>query len=104
MNRVRPALCVFAFAVAALVAVAGCHKTPPPQAATPPSAGASTTTPPSPGAAPAAPPPPPGIVAPPASTAAPRALTEEEIFARKSVDDLNAERPLQDVFFDLDQS
>jgi hypothetical protein len=35
---------------------------------------------------------------------APRALSEEEIFARKSVDELNAERPLSDVFFDLDKS
>jgi peptidoglycan-associated lipoprotein len=35
---------------------------------------------------------------------APAPLTEEEIFARKSVDQLNAERPLDDVFFDYDQS
>src|SRR6266508_4075583 len=35
---------------------------------------------------------------------APRPLSEEEIFARKSVDQLNAERPLDDVFFDLDRS
>jgi peptidoglycan-associated lipoprotein len=50
---------------------------------------------------PPAPPPP-----PPAPTAAPtpRALTEEELFARKSLDELNKERPLGDVFFDLDQS
>ena len=34
----------------------------------------------------------------------PPPLTEEEIFARKSLDQLNAERPLDDVFFDLDQS
>jgi peptidoglycan-associated lipoprotein len=31
-------------------------------------------------------------------------LTEEQIFARKSLDQLNAERPLGDVYFDLDQS
>jgi peptidoglycan-associated lipoprotein len=31
-------------------------------------------------------------------------LTEEEIFARKTVDQLNAEMPLADVMFDLDQS
>jgi peptidoglycan-associated lipoprotein len=31
-------------------------------------------------------------------------LSEEEIFARKSLDQLNAERPLDDVFFDLDKS
>jgi peptidoglycan-associated lipoprotein len=30
-------------------------------------------------------------------------LTEEELFARKTLDELNAERPLGDVFFDLDQ-
>ena len=39
-----------------------------------------------------------------AAPAPPRALTEEEIFARKSVDQLNAEKPLDDVFFDLDKS
>jgi len=31
-------------------------------------------------------------------------LTEEEVFARKSLDDLNREMPLGDVFFDLDRS
>jgi peptidoglycan-associated lipoprotein len=34
----------------------------------------------------------------------PAPLTEEEVFARKSLEQLNAERPLDDVFFDLDQS
>ena len=49
------------------------------------------------------PPPPPPPVAPPV-TAAPRALTEDEIFARKTADDLNKERVLGDVYFDLDSS
>ena len=40
----------------------------------------------------------------PQAAPAPRPLTEEEIFARKSVDQLNAEKPLDDVFFDLDKS
>jgi peptidoglycan-associated lipoprotein len=31
-------------------------------------------------------------------------LSEEEVFARKSVDQLNAEKPFDDVFFDLDKS
>ena len=31
-------------------------------------------------------------------------LTEEEIFQRKTLDQLNAERPLSDVFFDYDMS
>lgn len=60
--------------------------------------------PPPPPAAPAAPPAPPPPPPPPAAAPAPRALTEEEIFAQKSLDQLNKERPLGDVFFDLDQS
>src|SRR6185436_14113944 len=77
------------------LAVAGCHKKVPAPAPAPP--------PPPPPAAPRTPPPPPP---PPAPTPAPapRPLTEEEIFARKSVDQLNAEKPLGDVFFDLDKS
>lgn len=35
---------------------------------------------------------------------APPALTEQEIFQRKSLDQLNAEKPLGDVFFELDKS
>ena len=66
------------------VAAAGCHKKVPPPA-------------------PAAPPPPPPPPAP-APAPPPRPLTEEEIFARKSLADLNAERPLDDVLFDLDKS
>jgi len=31
-------------------------------------------------------------------------MTEEELFARKTLEELNAERPLGDVFFDFDQS
>ncbi|MGE3277419.1 MAG: peptidoglycan-associated lipoprotein Pal [Vicinamibacterales bacterium] len=58
--------------------------------------------PPPPPAAPAAPPPPPPPPPPPAPAPAP--LSEEEIFARKSLEQLNSERPLTDVYFDLDQS
>jgi len=49
-------------------------------------------------------PPPPPAPPPPAPAPAPRPLTEEEIFARKSVAQLNDERPLDDVLFDLDKS
>jgi peptidoglycan-associated lipoprotein len=77
------------------VAAAGCHKKVPPPAPAPP--------PPPPPAAPVTPPPPPPPPAP-APTPPPRPLTEEEIFARKSLADLNAERPLDDVYFDLDKS
>ena len=34
----------------------------------------------------------------------PPAPTEDELFARKSLDQLNNERPIGDVYFDLDQS
>jgi peptidoglycan-associated lipoprotein len=51
--------------------------------------------------APPAPPPPPAA---PAAAPTPRALTEDELFAQKSLDQLNKERPLGDTFFDLDQS
>ena len=76
------------------LAAAACGKpqqvaqTPPPPMATAP-------------ANPPAPPPPPTA---PGAAAAPRALSEEELFAQKSLDQLNQERPLGDVFFDLDQS
>jgi len=52
--------------------------------------------------APPPPPPPPSEPEPAAPT--PAALTEEEIFARKTLEELNAERPLGDAFFDYDQS
>lgn len=52
-----------------------------------------------------APPPPPPPLTPPEPTPAPTAtLSEDEIFARKTLDELNAERPLGDVFFDFDSS
>jgi peptidoglycan-associated lipoprotein len=62
--------------------------------------------PPAPPAAPAPPPPPPPApLPPPAQPAAPpRALTEDEIFSRKTVAELNAEAPLVDVTFDYDMS
>src|SRR6266542_1540114 len=80
--------------VLALV-LAGCHKKVPPAAPAPP-------PPPTP-TAPVTPPPPPAPP-PPAPAPAPRPLTEEEVFARKSVDQLNAEHPLDDAYFDLDKS
>jgi len=77
----------------ALSAAACAKKTPPPAPAPPPP----------PPAAPAAPPPPPPPPAP-APAPAPRPLTEEQIFAQKSLEQLNAEHPLEDVFFDLDKA
>lgn len=60
-----------------------------------------TTPQPPPPVAPPVPPPPPPPPPPPAPPA-PAPLSEDEMFARKSLDELNAEHPLADVFFDLD--
>jgi peptidoglycan-associated lipoprotein len=76
--------------------VTGCARQPQPMTtiqspsgqAPAPAANASPRVPPTP-----TPPPP-----PPAAR-----LTAEELFARKTLDELNAERPLGDAFFDFDQ-
>ena len=83
-----------ALVLCAAMTVAACGKkkveTPPPAAATPAPAATPTRTPP--------PPPPP---APPAERT-PAPLTEDEIFAKKTLEDLNREAPLEDVYFDYD--
>jgi len=53
--------------------------------------------------APPAPPPALAESGPVPAPAAP-ALTEDELFARKTLEELNAERPLGDAFFDVDQA
>src|SRR3954469_12338932 len=94
MIGVRRHVSIIALSAALAIAAAGCHKKVPAPAPAPP--------PPPPPTAPATPPPP--APPPPAAAPAPRPLTEEEIFARKSVEQLNAEKPLDDVFFELDKS
>jgi peptidoglycan-associated lipoprotein len=82
------------FCLVISVGAAACGKKAPetaPPAPPPPAA---------PAAPPAPPPPPPPATPPPA----PKPLSEEEIFANKTLEQLNAERPLGDVFFDLDES
>ena len=95
MIRVRPLISTIALSAALAIAAAGCHKKVP-QAA-------PALPPPPPPAAPRTPPPPPPPP-PPVAAPAPRPLSEEEIFARKSVDQLNTEKPMDDVFFELDKS
>jgi peptidoglycan-associated lipoprotein len=82
------------FCVAFSLGAAACAKKP---------AAAAPPAPPPAATAPAAPPTPPPPPAPPPAPA-PAALSEDEIFARKTLEQLNAERPLGDVFFDLDES
>jgi len=93
MTRTR--VLMSAIALMTALAVSGCAKKVPPPAPAPP--------PPPPAAAPAPPPPPPPPPPAPAPPP-PRQLTEDEIFSQKTLDQLNAERPLGDVFFDLDES
>jgi peptidoglycan-associated lipoprotein len=76
---------------AAIVSV-GCGKKVPP---------AATAAPAPPVVVEPAPPAPPRASAS-VPTPAPTALSEEELFARKSLAELNAERPLGDVMFELD--
>ena len=50
--------------------------------------------------APPPPPPPPPAQAP----TAPATPDEQQVFSRKSLDELNAEKPMTDVYYELDQS
>ena len=78
-------------------AVAACHHAAKQTAVTPS---------PAPVPAPAAPARPPAPAPPPRAAAAPappRALTEDDLFNRESLDALNASHPLSDAFFDYDQ-
>src|SRR5688572_15753546 len=95
MTRVRRLLLTVALVSAVAISAAACGKKAPAAVPAPP---------PAPPPAAPAPPPPPPPPPPPAPAPTPPPLTEEEIFARKSLEQLNAERPLDDVFFDLDQS
>ena len=74
--------------IAVLALSMACHKKPPQVSPAPP--------PPPPPAAPVTPPPPP----PPPP---PAPLTEDQIFAQTTLDQLNAQKPLGDVSFDYDQ-
>jgi outer membrane protein OmpA-like peptidoglycan-associated protein len=73
---------------------AGWHHNVPPA-----SAAARTAAPPNFSAAPRPAPPPPARAGAPSSP-----LSDEELFRRKSLDQLNAEHPPWDVFFDYDQT
>ena len=84
-----------AVTIAAACMVGACGKKKPAAPAPPPVAAPA----PPPAATPTPPPPP-----PPPTPAPPRTPTEDEVFAGKTLDQLNAEHPLGDAFFDLDHS
>jgi peptidoglycan-associated lipoprotein len=91
--------CVWWTAIVLLVVttITGCSRRTPPPAPPPPAPPPVATTPP--------PPPPPPPPAPPAQPApqVQKPLTEDEIFAKKTVEQLNAEMPLGGVTFDYDE-
>jgi peptidoglycan-associated lipoprotein len=94
--KLRSSVLLTAVALLIVMTVTACGRRTPPPAPPPPA-------PPPPAAAPAPPPPPPPPP-PPAPAPPPRPLTEDEIFAKMTLDELNAKMPLGDVFFDYDQS
>jgi peptidoglycan-associated lipoprotein len=93
MTRSTKAL-ISAVVLAVVTLSVACSKKAPETVPQPPPAPAPTT--------PAAPPPPPPPPPPPAP--APRPLTEDEVFAKKTLAELNAEKPLEDVYFDYDKA
>ena len=95
MSRLRVVLPAVGLCLA--LGLAGCAKKAPAPAPPAPPAPPPATTP-------APPPPPPPPPAPAPAPEAPRPLTEEELFAKKSLEELNAEKPLSDVFFVYDSS
>lgn len=94
--NLRRSISLVALVLVALISVEACKRPvppPPPPPAPPP---AVVQAPP--------PPPPPPVPQAPAAVAPPRPLTEDELFARKTLDQLNAENPLSDITFDYDQA
>ena len=93
--KLRRSVLLTTVALLIIVVMASCSRRTPPPAPPPPA-------PPPPAATPPPPPPPPPPAPAPAPPPAP--LTEEEIFARKTLAELNAEMPLGDALFDYDES
>jgi len=94
MTRLRRLVSVLALGCAVAAAAAGCHKKVP--QSSPPAPPPVPPTRPQEPPRPSAPPP------EPTAAPAPRSLTDDEIFSRKSLDELT--RELSDVYFDLDKS
>ena len=79
-----------------VLTVSACSKKVPPPPPPPPEPPAAPAPPP--------PPPPPPPAPKPAPPPAPKPLTEEELFLKKTLDQLNAEMPLGDVMFEYDMA
>ena len=90
--------CAWLTAIVLLVVltVSACNKKVPPPPPPPPEPPVAAAPPP--------PPPPPAPAPAPAPPPAPRPLSEDELFAKKTLEQLNAEMPLADVMFDYDMA
>ena len=100
MNRYSVRMTSWVLAAGALSLAVACGKKQPPVVApTPtPTPVVAQQTPPTP------PPPPPPAPSPTATPAPTVALTPEEIFAKWTLDELNAQKPLDDVLFAYDSA
>ena len=97
LGRVRVGSLLLSFVLVSLMVACGDKKPPAPPPPPPP--------PPAPVAAPPPPPPPapkPQPQAPPQTP--PRQPTEDEIFAKLTVEQINAQKPLSNVLFDYDKA
>src|SRR6187549_3269253 len=94
--KLRGRVYVSALALVMVVGLTACAKKVPPPPPPPPAPPVVAAPPPAPPPAPPAAPVPPPAPAP--------ALSEDQIFANKTVEQLNAEMPLADVMFDYDQA
>jgi len=100
MYRETVRITSWVLAIGALSLAVACGKKQPPVVATPtptPPAAVQQTPPPQP--PPAPPPPPPAPV-----TSTPATLTEDEVFAKWTLGELNEKNPLADVLFDYDSA
>ncbi|TAK15935.1 MAG: OmpA family protein [Acidobacteria bacterium] len=97
MRRALTSVLMLVALAAPMASLTACHKKQPPVVVPPP----PPPPPPAPVATPPPPPPPPPAPAPPPPPPPP---TEEELFARLSLADLIAQKPLGDVFFDFDKA
>jgi peptidoglycan-associated lipoprotein len=94
--NLRRCVSLIALVLAAVVTLEACKRPvppPPPPPAPPPVVQPPPPAPPQPQPPPPAPPPP-----------APRAPTEEELFSKKTLEQLNSEMPLGDVEFEYDMA
>src|SRR5215207_7347298 len=94
--NLRRSVWLLAFVLLAVFTMEACKRPLPPPPPPPPAPPVVQPAPP--------PPPPPAPPQQPPAAPAPRPLTEDELFSRKTLEQLNSEMPLGDVTFDYDQA